>query len=129
MIRCNTCPNIVEWKSISFQPLLSIMRSINLEESTSVLIPEHLYKDGIRQFQIVISLPDDYNKNNIDYMLYRSGISWDSIDFEKNVIWGGIIFRIPGKKGYWTLHAPCLSCYINNYDESILNQMVILRKL
>jgi len=126
---CNSCPKEVEWQKMSFQPLLSIMQSINVQRDASLIVPDHLYTDGIIQYYIIITFKNDISTDKIYNALEESSIDWNSIDFNKKIIWGGSIFKIPDKKGYWILRAPCLKCYCNIVNQTenlqILNRCFI----
>lgn len=121
------CPSEVEWKKISFQPILSIMDSIHLINCEKLQIPEHLHVEGIRQFQIIINFRNNLDLDLINNILEHSGISWDSLDNKEKIIYGGSVFRVPGKKGYYSLNAPCIDCYIN--ENSTSERRVILSVL
>lgn len=109
------------------------MKNIGLQPDSSLVVPRHLFVDGIRQFTVVIDYRDEITQNEVDDALGRSGIAWDSISYDRRKIWGGNVFRIPDKKGYWVLQAPCLYCYgeiaSNTTDDAFLSRCAILAYL
>lgn len=98
------------------------MKSVVFRIDDDLLIPDHLDEDA-RQFSLVI----DYEpSSDIERALKTSGLSWNSIDHHSRRIWGGSVFRRPGKPGYWILRAPCLRCYLEGPP---LEKRVIMGKM
>lgn len=129
--RCDSCPQEVEWRRIRFQPLFRIMEYISFQPDGRMIVPNHLDQDGIRQFEIIIDYRLDATKEEIDLALEDSGIDWESMNYPRGKIWGGSVFKIPGKKGYWVLRAPCLYCYgkIASENETKLVRCAIMAYL
>lgn len=98
---CNACPEEVEWRKVVFKPLFSIMEHVSFQPGGCLVVPNHLDQDDIRQFSIIIDYRQDVTEEEIDRALRDSGISWDSMNYNKRRIWGGSVFKLPGKNGHW----------------------------
>lgn len=110
---------------------MPIMESVSIVPGGNMIVPKHLDQDNIRQFSIIIDYHEKATREDIDIALQESGISWDSMNYPRGRIWGGSVFKIPRRKGYWVLKAPCLYCYgrIAKEDDTRLDRCAILAYL
>ena len=129
--RCVSCPEEVEWRRVSFQPLMPIMETVLIEPGGKLVVPMHLQQDNIRQFSVIVDYRKDAKLEEIEHALEESGISWDSMRYPMGRIWGGSVFKLPGRKGYWILKAPCLDCYtrLATTDETRLERCALMAYL
>lgn len=126
---CDNCPKEVEWRQISFQPLVKVTRSMTIRPYRKTRIPRHLAQEGIRESQVIMEYRSDATPEQLECALMDSNLSWDAIDYNQQKIWAGSAFKLPHRKGYWALHAPCLECYgrliDQDADPDVLNRCVV----
>ena len=82
-----------------------------------MIVPDHLSGDGTKQRDLIIRFDEGLSSDEVLVALRESGISWDSIDWNERIIWGGPVFRIQGRSGFWVLNGPCLYCYRDIAEE------------
>lgn len=128
---CDNCPREVEWRQISFQPLVKIIRSMTIRPCCKTRIPRHLAQEGIRESQVIMEYCSDATPEQLESALIDSKLSWDAINYNQRKVCAGSAFKLPQRKGYWALHAPCLECYgrLIDQDTDALNRCVVLVSL
>lgn len=118
MNRCTGCPREVEWCQIRLNPLLRVMRCVQLNPVSRILMPNHLHEDTLREYEMVIRYDDRATLREVEETVDECGLAWDSMDSERRIVCGGSVFRRRNKKGYWILRTPCIYCYRDLIDRN-----------
>jgi len=134
MEHCSSCPSEVVWEAVDSDRLFRHPKilSVHFQEGTKVRLPAHLQseQETIRAFSIRIEFVSDSTLEDVDAYIRRAG---ESI-FDSNTAhtcWG-TLYRRSSQKGYWTLRAPCLSCYLRLLETATSDEalkLVILSSL
>ena len=106
------CVEEVVWKPVKLR-LLSGMKSIKLFDSDTLVVPDHLAEDNIKQYELVIIFDKKIlidESINMEDIMDLSQLKWDSTDYETSICYAGSIFKRPKHKNYWVLESPCINC-------------------
>lgn len=129
-MRHTSCPQEVEWRPITFRPLMKIMTSIELSHTNTLIVPNHLLlEEDIRQQNVKIYFAEGVSYTELNDIIDESGIPVDSIDYYERIIFGSSIFKMKSRKGYWCLKAPCIYCYGDIARNSNISNDVLLRSV
>jgi hypothetical protein len=94
-------PSARRWIQVRFDPLFDLhFREITISPvcDCDIILPLHPENDGIRAF--TVKRVFEYEPADIEKILAKTRLSWNSMNYCYNIIWVGYIFKRPGYRGY-----------------------------